>query len=62
MKKTDILLTPQEAADILRLTKKHVLDLCRDGTIPSLKMGMSQNSPIRISASELDKYLKAAAR
>ena len=60
--KNDRLLTPQEAADILRLSKKHVIDLCRAGTIPSLKMGTSQNSRVRIPAAALDKYLKAAAR
>ena len=62
MKKTDVLLTPQEAADTLRLTKAHLLELCLKGMIPSLKMGTAKNSPIRIRASALERFLNKAAR
>ena len=58
----DVLLTPQEAADTLRMTKSHLLALCLKGTLPSLKLGTSKNSAIRIRASALDTYLKAATR
>ena len=58
----DVLLTPQEAADTLRLTKAHLLELCLQGTIPSLKLGTARNSAIRIPASALEKFLKEATR
>ena len=58
----DVLLTPQEAADTLRITKAYLLDLCLHGEIPSLKLGTSKNSAIRIRASALDTYLKEATR
>ena len=59
---SNLLLTPQEAADRLRVTKKHLLALCLNGLIPSLKLGLAKNSPIRIPAAALDTFLKAATR
>ena len=58
----DVLLTPQEVADTLRLTKAHILELCLQGTIQSLKLGTAKNSAIRIPASALEKFLKEATR
>ena len=58
----DKLLTPQEAADHLRLTRKHLLMLCADGTIPSVKMGDQKNSPVRIPAGALAQYLQGLMR
>jgi excisionase family DNA binding protein len=44
-------LTPQQAADILQLPKRTVLDLCRRGTLGAKKLGRRW----RIPRASLDK-------
>ena len=58
----DKLLTPQEAANYLRMGKKHLLQMCSDGQIPSVKLGDRPNSPVRIPAAALDEYLSDRMR
>jgi len=62
VKKTDAVpgtfLTPQEVADILRVSAQTVRRLLRDGEMPHHKVGGSY----RVSQAQLDEYLARTAR
>lgn len=51
----DVLLTPAEVAERLKVEIKTVRRLIRDGVIPSHALG---ERIIRVSPSDLDEYLK----
>lgn len=48
------LLTAQEVANILKLSKSQVYTLCREGAIPSIYIGRN----LRIPSQEFYKWLK----
>ena len=48
--------TPDEAAEILKVTRQTVYNLIKRGDLPCVKVG----SLIRVSADQLEKYLQTA--
>lgn len=54
----EVLLTPQEVADILRLNVQTVYAMIRDGRMPHHELGRNY----RVSRAQLAEYLKQTAR
>lgn len=50
-----LLYKPEEIAEILRISLSQVYTLCREGVIPSFKLGRNT----RISGEELENWLKS---
>jgi excisionase family DNA binding protein len=50
---TTMLLTPEETAVQLRIARRRVFELLRDGTLPSVKIGRSR----RIRSTDLAAYV-----
>ena len=48
-----MLLRPEEAARELRIARRRIFDMIRDGTLPSVKIGKSR----RISRAALEEYV-----
>ena len=55
MSENDPLLTPEEVAEVLRISKRKVLDMLNDGVLPHLDIGYRTK---RIRQSELDAFLE----
>jgi excisionase family DNA binding protein len=53
------LLTVDEAAELLRVSKWSVYRRIYDGSIPALKLGSGPRAPIRIDESELESWLRS---
>lgn len=47
--------TPAEAAEVLRISRDFVYDLCRSGALRSFKIGRA----LRIDASAIDEFVTA---
>ena len=53
-----LLLTPEEAAAELRIARRRLFDLIREGTLPSVKIGRSR----RIRRQDLHEYVAGLGR
>lgn len=54
---TEPALTPQQAADILQISKARIYEFCRSGKMKHLRLN-GENSSIRIMKSDLNSFLK----
>lgn len=59
---TDALLDAGEVAARLNLSRHTVYKRIRSGDLPCVYLGSGPNPPVRVSASELDRWLEAHTR
>ncbi len=57
-KERSSLLTPDEVAEMLRVARKTIIVMARDGRIPSLRVGRF----VRFDAAEVDRWLSDQRR
>ncbi len=57
-KERSVLLTPDEVAEMLRVARKTVVVMARDGRIPSLRVGRR----VRFDAVEIERWLNDQRR
>lgn len=53
------LLTPDEAAEILRVKRSTVMNWLRGGTLPGIKLGDGKAAEWRIERGDLESYIQA---
>lgn len=54
---TDRLLTPEEVARYLRVSRSYVYTMARDGTIPSIRVGSPTTGPVRFRLSSIARWV-----
>ncbi len=50
-------LTPQEAAEVVRTSRKTIYRRIADGSLPAVRIGDGKRAPVRIHPDDLDAYL-----